>query len=475
MQNSKLSTIIVPSLSNSWQKFISKVKEELNSVESTNTTVANRINELKDIIPRVKEACEESKDNIEKILKYRDAFVAIDNNLSSCFDALEFFKSQNNLDNDAAKTIYERIVKAPIINELSEEYSGLLIKKDYAKKEIKPLLDLIRGKKYDQDLIKELLNKYNFDEKTKKDVLLYSLVSSSVKQNEVKEVKEEKKLRKKEQAEAYRDKIRELIDRYQNKKNELTDLFNICYGIKKRMTPDTYNMYKGYISNPSEALRYGFDDDAMLMIYTMSFFKIKEDIEDYIEGISDLEIDNANLSGEVSFFEELINEFGMISEKIKGLYEEEEEIEDDDTRKVFFALDPFNRLIPSTSLLANNKNSINTFIKKVNSSNNHIIDGINVVHMQGVEEIEELLGKTVYLLSTSNYKMPYIMINDCVLVLAISSSSDTKFNNAFSHIVKGGLLPIRRQMALIEDRNQDYIDLENDLLKDILSEKEKQI
>ena len=241
------------------------------------------------------------------------------------------------------------------------------------------------------------------------------------------------------------------------------------------MSKDAYDMYKGYISNPSEALRYGFDDEAMLLIYTMSFFKIKEDIDDYIEGISDLSMDNANLSGEVSFFEELINEFGMIAEKIKGLYEEEEEIEDDETRKVFFALDPFNRLIPNTSIIANNKNSINAFIKKVNNSNNHVIDGVNVVHMQGVEEIEELLGKTIYLLSTTNYKMPYIMINDCVLVLAISTSTNTKFNNAFTHIVKGGLLPIRRQMGLIEDRNQDYIDLENDLLKDLLSEKEKQI
>ena len=473
MQNSKLSTIIVPKLNNSWTLFISKVKEELAKMESSNNERANRIIELKERIPKIKEIIDKSKDNIAIILDYRNVFVNIDITLKSSFDALEFFKSLNNLDNDAAKTLYKKIVESPMVNGLSDEYNSLLLDKDYAKKENKPLEDLVRGKKFDQVLIQKLLDKFELGDEVKKDVLLYSLVSSSVKQSEVKINKEEALARKQEKARLYRDRIKELCEEYKAIKEKYKDLFAICYNIKNNMTPDEFDTYKGYIGNPSEAMKYGFDSEAILMVYTMALFKIREDIDQYIEGIGDMDMNTDKLSGEISFFQELIREFKNIANTINELYQEEiDEEVDEENNKVFFATDPFKRLIVNKEIISSNKNSINAFIRKVNSSNNHVIEGIKAIHMLGVADTEELLGKTIYLLSTTNYKMAYIMVNDCVLVLGIADTSDTKFNNAFNHIIRGGFLAIKDQINMIENGNKDYIELQKGFIKELLSENE---
>lgn len=473
MQNSKLSTIIFPKLGDSWQQFIKKVEEDLNNVALSQENGSKRINFLKDNMPRIKKIIEASKDNVSEILKYRQLFTSLDKDLSSFFDALEFFKAQDNFDNDAVMVLYKKIVESPTILRLGEEYNSLLYQKEHNSQ--KSLEDLISGKKIDQSLIIKLLDKYDLDEKTKKDVLLYSIVMTSIKQKEI-----DSSVRKEKKKKSYEETISELkslCEDFAKAKDEYQDLYNTCYSIKQNMTPNDMDMYKGYTDYSVDtdlANKFGFDNSELLKIYALQFIEHRNNIVDYIDSLCDLQMENSKLSDEVEFLRMFIGEFKEIAKRVNRLSKEnsiEKEEENEDNR-VFFALTAFNTLIVDKNLIVNNRNSLNAFIRKVNTSKTHQIDGIRVVPMIGVKDVEELLGKTIFMLKASNYKLAYIMVNNCVLVLDMADANDTKFDSAFRHIIRGGILAIQRQISLIEDMNSDYIDLQKELTKDLLSENE---
>ena len=480
MQNSKLSTIIFPRLNDSWQRFIQRINKELEEMATSNRSEWKRMNELKLSIPQIKKAMNESSDNIKEILKYRDAFVMCDKNLSTLFDALEFFDSVNNLDNDAVVTIYNQIVNSPVILTMDEEYSSNVVKNETYRSRVKPLEEIIRGKKFNISLIKELLEKYKFDDKTKKDILFYILTISAVKQDNVKKTSTPRIDRKKEKERLQREKFKELCEEYDNKLDLYKDFLTYCYNLKQSMSITDENTYKGYISYSSSDLKdkYGFNDEELLKIYALALINYKNDIEEYIDSLSDLQMDDIDLANEISFLQVYLEEFDALAKKVSELAikdEVEEEYPEDNTR-VFFAHDPWQRLIVNPKLITINKNGLNAFIRKVNGSSSYKIDGVNANQMLGVDQAEKAIGKNIYILSATNYKLAYIKVKDCVLILGIADANDTKFDSTLNSIVKAGSEAIKRQIGIIESddfRKDAYVELQKSLVGKLLKDENK--
>ena len=225
MQNSNLSSKIFPIIKDAWSIFIKRVEKDYQSMLSTYKNDNQRTKDLVHLTNRLKEAIEKSKDNIEEILNYRDLFIYVDKSLESSFDALNYFKEQKNMDNSAVRHIYEKIITSPKVIAINSEYSRLSIQVSFDNERIKRLSDLIHGSKIDFNLIRELLNKYKFDDITKKNILFYPIVMLSVKQNDMKKASpEEKKIAKQT---FYRERFNELFNTYHQKKESLKRLHRL--------------------------------------------------------------------------------------------------------------------------------------------------------------------------------------------------------------------------------------------------------
>ena len=463
MQNSNLSSKIFPIIKDDWSKFIIIVQKDLSDMMSTYNNDKRRLKDLERLINKVKEVSNLSKDNIEVVLNYKELFMYIDNSLESSFDALNFFKKQGDIDNIAVKTIYERIVNSPKIMKISSEYNSLLIKVQFDSERIKSLSELIRGNKIDYVLIKELLNRYKLNDDVKKNIMFYPVVMLSIKQKD----KESLENKKHEKEMFYRDRFNELIKRYQKSKEDLKDLLIECFSTREKMKRSEVDMYSSFASNPEESLAYDFDSNAKFKIYTLAFFKIKKDIEKYIDGISDLITECNDLDDEIVFFNEMIEEFNNIAKFLNDLVITEKEEKTEISNNVYFAIDAFNRTFIDEILTEKNIGSIRAFLQKAENINNSKIEGVKTNHMLGVEEEEKILGKNISMVTTSKVKLAYIMVNKNMLIIGGCDTND-RIDQVVRFIINKHLFRIKNQIALIEKEDLDYIELQNRIISDIL-------
>ena len=471
MQNSNLSLKIFPSIKEDWLSFIQKVSKNLQDMMLTFNNDKRRLKDLERIINKMQEIKGLSKDNIEEILNYKELFMYIDNSLESSFAALNFFKTQNNFDNEAVKVIYERIINSPKIIKINSEYNGLSMKISFDKERIKKLGELIRGSKIDYSLIKELIDKYQLNDDMKKNVLFYPLVMLSIRQNEAKNNKEIIAKKKEEKDKFYRDRFNELCKYYQTRKEELKDLLVKCFNVREKLSHNEIDMYNSYINNPTEIAEFGFDDNIKFKIYILSFFKIKKDLESFIDGISDLQIDDVNLDDELVFFQEMINEFNEIANKLVQLTKDNEEELDEFENNVFFALDAFNRLIINEELLSEkNRSSLKALFHKIENTSNSKIDGVKTNRMLGVSEEEKVLGKNISMLTTSKIKLAYIMVGKKVLVIDGVDNNNDKFDRIVRLAISKNIVPIKKQIAWISENNLDYCNLQKTIISEIMGE-----
>lgn len=474
MQNSKLTTKILPSITESWEHFIRLVATELEQLKQTNRKNSSRSKELLNHISKIDDIKRLCETDASKILEHRVFLLYIDPTLENSFDALEFFKEQDNLDNDAVRIIYNKIINSPEIVKLNEKYHNLMMKLNFANDQTKPLEELIRGKKLDQNLIIELLDKYNLDDKTKKDVLLYAMVKSAVKQDEVKNNKETTATLREEKAKLYREKIKELCEIYRKIDAGNNSLYDKLFAKIQNMSSEEKAICKAYSGKPSEAKQSGFDDIVMLKVYITALFRLREEIEEYIDSLAEVQMEKTNLKDDIDFLKEEIDEYDNILTEINNLMKDEKQVEDDEEDiNVFFAVDAFRRPLIDTDLLENNHKSINAFIEKARYINNNLIEGINVTSMLGVQEAEELLSRNVYLVSSSNYKLAYIVVNNSIFVIGMAERTDEKFDRSFVRLVKDNRSTLRNQIVYIKEKDKDYIDLQRYIRERYLEKEEK--
>ena len=472
MQNSNLSSKIFPIIKEDWENFLQKVEHELQEMITIYNNDKRRIKDLERLINKIKEISDLSKDNMKEILNYKELFLYIDNSLESSFDALNFFLEQDNFDNVAVKSIYERIVTSPKIIKLNSEYSGLSIKVQFDKERIKRLGELIRGSKIDFTLIKELLNKYQLDDNKKKNILFYPVVMLSIRQNDLRNSKEKSKDLKEK---FYQERFNELIKDYQKKKESFKELLVYCFNIRKNMNQGEIETYNAFVNNPTEIGEYDFNDEIKFKIYTLAFFKLKKDIESYIDGIIDLQIDS-DLDGEIVFFHEMIGEFENLANILNGLMSINSINDDLENSNVYFALDAFNRLIIKKELLVDkNKSSIKALLQKADSINNARIEGVRTNHMLGVEDEEKLLGKSISMVTTSKMKLAYIVINKNILIISGVANNNEKFDRVVKLAVNKNMFAIKNQISLIEEEDLDYIELQNRIINSIIGEDSKKL
>ena len=473
MQNSNLSTILFPRLKESWSIFISRIEKDLRDMVSASRSDEKRLEELRDTIKDLEEINSLSKDNIEKIMDYRDKLLAIDESLKMSFDALDFFKRQNDFDSKAVRAIFENIITSPSIIKVRSEYNRLLIKIPVDKEIIKKYSELIRGGKVDYSLINELLDKYKFDDKTKKDVLSYTIVMLSIKQKTIKNDKEDSLKKSEEKLKFYQDRFKELCHNYQEKKENLKDLLMKCFITRKKLSPQELSMYNAYASNPNEISKNGFKDEVMFKIYTLAFFKIQKDIKNYIDGFSELSMEENDLDDELKFFQEMLNEFDDIADKLNSLSKDSKEVDDEISNNVFFALNAFNHLIIDEDVLEENKSNIKALFQKADNITNARIEGVKTYHMHGVEEEEKELGKNISMIVTSKVKLAYIMVNKSILIVSGADFNNARFDRIVKLAINNNMLAIKKQIALITENNLDYIEMQEGIVKNYLKDEDQ--
>ena len=178
-----------------------------------------------------------------------------------------------------------------------------------------------------------------------------------------------------------------------------------------------------------------------------------------------------DLDDELAFFDELINEFERIANKLKELDKDEKIELDSESNNVFFALDAFSRLIVKEELLTTkNRNNIKALLQKIDNVNNSKIDGVKTNHMLGVSEEEKLLNKNISMLTTSKINLAYIMVNKNVLIIGGAENTSDKFDKIIKQAINRNLIPIRKQIELIENNDFDYLEIQNRIRKAITGE-----
>ena len=60
-------------------------------------------------------------------------------------------------------------------------------------------------------------------------------------------------------------------------------------------------------------------------------------------------------------------------------------------------------------------------------------------------------------------------VNNYALVLSGAYSNDSLFNQNLKNIVKSNIIAIRKQIDLINDMNQDYFNLEKDIIDEVFN------
>ena len=467
MQNSNLSSKIFPIIRADWVDFIKLVEKELEQLMNSYNHDKRKLKDLERLMNKIKEITEISKDNVEEILNYRDLFMYIDNSLESSFNALKFFKEKDNFDNVAVKEIFERIIHSQEIIVKGSEYNSLRIKVRFCGDRIKVLNDLIRGSKVDFSLIKELCDKYKIDEGKRKNILFYPVVMLAIKQKDLKATKEEKENEKKE---FYQKRFNELSEKYHNMKDEYKELRNLCFNVREKMTRRELDMYSPYENKPSESNGNNNSDETKFKIWTLAFFKIKKDIEDYIAGISDLIKDCSDLDDELAYFNVLIDDFQSIADYLIGLIPNNKEMDSENENSIYFALDSFNRVIIDEIVNDRNLSSIKALIEKIVNVSNSKIEGVKTNHMLGVENEEKLLGKNISMITTSKVKLAYVMVGKSILIIAGCDVTD-RIDIAVRLAVKKNLFAIKKQISEIEQEDADYIELQNEIIGNIKEHK----
>ena len=447
MQETNLSSKIIPSLREDWQGFIDIIQNDYRKLINQLTKDKQRIRDLERVINKINEITNASKNNITNILKYRDLFMYVDKKLASSFDALEFFQKQDNLDNVAVKAIYNRIINSLEIIKLTSEYNSLTIKVEFNKERIKKLSGLINGNKIDYPLINELIHKYNFDDNKKKNILLYPVIMLSTK------AKEDKKLPS-NQKEKIKEKFKELCQEYYHKKEEFNNLLVNSFYMKEKMSVQELDTYTSFIKKLDDMKKYELNDEEKYKVYVLSFFKCKKDIEKVIDGISDL-LEDEDVEDDLLCLEELVNDFTEIVNKIQAFTLNKSE-EKKDNKGVYFALDAFNRLIINQDILVDNA--------KVYES---ILDSnIHPYHMPGVSDLENVIKKSIMVFNINDINTVFIQVNNSILIIYASKVSIDNFERNVRHVVAKNIVPIKKQIELIINNDIDYIELEKRIVGD---------
>ena len=472
MQNSNLSSKIFPIIKDEWSHFIKLVEKDLSQMMVIYNNDKRRLKDLERLINKIKEISNLSKDNIVDILNYKELFMYIDNSLESSFDALIFFKEKGDFNNIAVKNIYERIVNSPKIIKMNSEYNSFLIKTRFDSDRIKSLSELIHGSKIDYVLIKELLAKYRLSNDKKKNILFYPVVMLSIKQKDIKNNKETVENKKREKQEFYRNSFNELVKLYQKKKEEYKELLIRCFNVRENMKPSDVDMYGSFANNPDESITYNFDDETKFKIYTLAFFKIKKDIENYIDGINDMTMEYGDLDDEIVFFNEMIGEFDNVARMLNSLISNDKEADTIINSNIYFALDIFNQIYIKELLNEKTISNIRALLQKADNISNSKIEGVKTNHMLGVSEEEKILGKNISMITTSKLKLAYVMVNKNILIIGGCDTND-RIDQVVRYIVGKNPSIIKKQIELIEQEDLNYIEIQNEIISDILEEKTK--
>lgn len=474
MQNSNLSRLL-PILKRDWALFTETIEKDIEDAIVSLNKDLRRAKEINRIINKIDDIISSCDDNIVSIIDHRDLFLYVDNSLDDSFAALLFFKEKNSLDNSAVQQIYNKIINSPKILKMQDEYRNLSIKIQFIRERIKKIENLLRGENIDLSLVNELIKKYEFDEKTMKNILLYIITSLGIKQKETREeIAPQDEI---DTEEVFQREFKNLTNNYKRKKEELKDVLFKCFFIRQRMLKEEYLTYSGYINDTDELLKENFKNEELLKIYTISFFKIKKDIEDLIDGIKEYSFENVDkLKEEFFFINEEISELESVAEKIRSLIKTDEiQKQTSDEYNVFFLVDGMDRLVISEELIHDNRRNIMTLLRKSVDMDNADISGVRTNRMLGVNDTERLIGKNISMLTTSKVILSYITVGKNILVITGTKVTDDTIKNDTISAVNRNFMAIKRQIAYIEDSDLDYYEFQNYIIKKILEDEKEKI
>ena len=568
------------SLQETWTSFSSLLYQELKSLKEEKERNEIERKKYETLIKIINE----SRNNIEFLLKHKKAFVELDPSLEQVIMGIEVFNNINGLNNPAISYLIQQIFDSQSISTVQERVDYLDSVEISLMERITSIDDLRTGKVFDDTLIKELCEKFECDKITTRKIRMYPL-RKTVKKKEIKStINKEKDNQPRVTEETVMEKIQiidknpsideqnsQIIDGMQTTINS-NDLFDLdddygnvqsetknismknptseselshfssskeqlqavdyksssndysleqmekheeileendeevladnsenipyyeiqkkryseldsTYGeiskryfdILNKMQPIEIATYEIYSKLTDEEFKKIDDssvksnyEEAEAKILSLKLIKLKKDIEDTINIVTG---ENFNDKDNIEFLEELINEYQNIGDKLiqvdkKVLEKNKNTHEVDNLSNVYFLIDDTEKIVlPSEA----------TEFLPIYSKMAKLEEVDNIIKTAPflVKDVSDSLGRTPFARRINNSAISFVKIKanedstgNSILIIAaapISRRGYTAIQKETRRIVSQYGSEIKSQIDLIEGRNSEYLQLQEEI------------
>lgn len=526
MQNSKLDRDL-PLIEQQWDYFGSLVRQELTELSSEQEKLESKIKNLKGLVKII----EFSKNDINFLLVNKEIFLELAPDLNTNFSVLEAFKKRNNLDNDVAIMAYNAIQKNDKVVNVFSDLERANLEIDKLKKKIDSLKKLINEVNFSPeddylpiDLINELCEKYNINEKVRKMLFIYPIIKAVKKPiaqkekpiNQPTKVPKENKvststlladkiilddtkstdesapemLEEKEQDQGtsnYQDYYNQQKNRYEKLKENAKDLLNKYYAILAEMKKYEIEFYKAFCNYTEDEFgkidktQFGSGcDEAYAKILAIGLFDAKTEIEKIL-----ISIPNSNYTDKesIEYLEVYISEFQSFIDRLKAvdkiLVDKGNQIVSLDQQKVFFLTDGIKgSFIPETVIKGGYETSLRNIMEKAQGGLVSNKKGCNIMPLTiHDDKIKKQLGRTVFAIRNSKIIISYIKLNSnsevsndggIIILTAVPLTGGIDAIQAETDkIIKDNIEKLMNQISLIEAQDPQQLSLQNAIRDEI--------
>ncbi len=493
-------------LQKAWNKFCEQIKKEIKRLKEEKEQIDSEINKHQTQVSII----ENSKDNIEFMLKYKNVFIKLDESLKVIFAALEQFQNMNALNNSAVPYLCQQIFASEHIQGISQKIEQLTERSQIIAERIAKLNDLRFGIEFDDELIKELCAKANFSQLETRLTRFYCVRKASKKKqiviertpeiptvvpeeetvipeisnieheiNEPEANREEPIIESEIPAVSEDDKtteqFEEQIKKYNALKGKYNALLNKYYEKLNSLKSHEYAWHKRRAENAIsiEDIKTETEDESIrAILLAFNAFSTKEAIE---KEISEKKERN---QGDIEYLEYCINELNKLLEELALTDEKIKENGPEEITvtpsNVYFLVDDTGKLVMPSDESAfvtyeriAGTSEVDNFIKK----NTRKMPDSDKEKTGGRVPIVERMGK--YAISFIKVKTGEGTSGNGILVIATASVSTGKggfeaIDKETSRVIEKYSDEIIRQIRLIESRNPEYLEMQERIQNNII-------
>ncbi len=496
----------MPIIQQHWNNFISLVKQDLNDAYIEQRSVVVEIKRLE----RISKILQHSKDNIEFLLLHKESILSLDSSLAQKFSILEAFKNINNLGNAVAIRTSKEILESEAVKHSIDLINELVERRESLQTLIDATNDLIYGVSYSKELIDKFCEKHQLGGVARQAIAFYPIIKTLKKEKSIKK-QQEVQITKEvsnnqdnheehdvetldttsqvEDKPTYKEDFDKYKEQYDKIKEQTNTLLNKYYVLLSEMTPTETQYYRIYCSLTEEELKsedlsqveeeY---DEAAARIAAIKLFDAKTEIEKMIK---ELAITDFSDKDEIEFFGAYVEEYELLSTKLKELDGKIAKIEGGKNQgnpKVFFLTDrTMNPIIPEIIKERGFQGSLITILEKAQAGFIQQKKGSNIMPLKVHDKkFKDDCKRTVFSVRNSKVIVSYIKLNSNtgisndggIMILTASLLNPNTIQEDTDRVIKEYRDQIIRQMSAIEKGDPQQLGLQSMIREEIVKQGE---